>query len=156
MRILVISDTHGNYPLAMQVCDLASPCDALLHLGDGAEDADVLAGVLETKIINVAGNCDMGSTAPRELLLECAGKRLLLVHGDAYGVKGGLGRLEERAKQVHAELVLFGHTHRPEVLTRSGITFINPGTLMREAGYRSYAVLVINEEKVSAQLFPAP
>lgn len=156
MRILVISDTHGNYPLAMQVCELTAPCDALIHLGDGAEDADVLASVLETKIINVAGNCDMGSAAPRELLLECAGKMLLLVHGDAYGVKGGLGRLEERAKAVHADLVLFGHTHRPEVLTLSGITFVNPGTLMREAGYRSYAVLDFNEESISARLFHAP
>jgi len=156
MRILIISDTHGNYPLALKICDMAAPIDLLVHLGDGADDVDILSCIVESRISNVAGNCDMGSAAPREQLLECEGKKLLLVHGDAYGVKSGLGRLEERAITVGADIVLFGHTHRAEIVTRSGITFINPGTLMRESGYRSYSVLDITEEAFSARLFSAP
>lgn len=156
MRILIISDTHGNYPLALKVCEAAAPFDLLVHLGDGADDTGVLSCITGSTMANVAGNCDIGSAAPREQLLECEGKKLLLVHGDAYGVKSGLGRLEERATTVGADIVLFGHTHRAEIIDRSGITFINPGTLARDAGYASYAVLEMNDGSVTAGLLPAP
>jgi len=94
MRILVISDTHGNYPLAFKACNLAEPFDALIHLGDGGVDAALLEDALGIKVIHVTGNCDCGSASPRELLWEYEGKKLLLVPGDAYGEQNVQGRLE--------------------------------------------------------------
>jgi putative phosphoesterase len=152
MRILIMSDSHGNIPLTVKACDMAEPFDCLLHLGDGADDAEFLEHTLEVTVIHVAGNCDFGSASPRELLWECEGKRLLLVHGDAYGVKYGLGRLETRAIAVGADAVLFGHTHRATVTTLSGILAVNPGTLMRNTRKTSFAILEITSAGISAQL----
>lgn len=153
MRILVISDTHGNFPLAHKVCSIAEPFNVLIHLGDGGDDAAQLAYILDKMVIHIAGNCDVGSTSPRELLWECDGKKLLLVHGDAYGVKIGLARLEKRAGEVGADAVLFGHTHCATVTTLSGIPAINPGTLMHSSKHTSYAILEITSSGISANLF---
>ena len=152
MRILVMSDSHGNFPLALQACDVAGTFDALFQLGDDSDDAALLAHALEVNVIHVAGNCDIGSASPRELLWECEGKRLLLVHGDAYGVKSGLGRLENRAREAGADAVLFGHTHRATITTLSGILTVNPGTLMLTAQRKSFAILEITPAGLSAHL----
>jgi putative phosphoesterase len=153
MRILIMSDSHGNVPLTLQACDMAGTFDALFHLGDGGDDAGILAHALEVEVIQVAGNCDIGSASPRELLLECEGKKLLLLHGDTCGVKSGLGILEKRAREAEADAVLFGHTHRATITTLSGILAVNPGTLMRTAQQKSFAILEITTTGISAQLF---
>ena len=153
MRILVMSDSHGNVPLALQACDMAGTFDALFHLGDGGEDADILAHALDVRVVLVAGNCDIGSASPRELLLECEGKKLLMMHGDACGVKSGLGMLEKRAREAGVDAVLFGHTHRATVTTLSGILAVNPGTLARTAQQKSFAILEITPAGISAQLY---
>jgi putative phosphoesterase len=153
MRILVLSDSHGNVPLALQACDMAGAFDALFHLGDGGHDAELLAHACDAKVIHVAGNCDLGSTSPRELLLEFEGKKLLLLHGDAYGVKIGLGLLEKRSREAGVDAVLFGHTHRAIVTTLSGILAVNPGTLMRTVQQKSFAILEITPAGISAQLY---
>jgi putative phosphoesterase len=147
-----MSDSHGNVPLVLQACDTAGPFDALLHLGDGSEDAEILADALDVTVFHVAGNCDTGSASPRELLLEYEGKKLLLMHGDSCGVKSGLARLEMRAREAGVDAVLFGHTHRATVTSLSGILAVNPGTLMRTAQKKSFAILEITPAGISAQL----
>lgn len=153
MRILVMSDSHGNTPLALQACDVAGDIDALFHLGDGGEDAEILSHALDVRVIHVAGNCDHGSASPRELLVECVGKKLLLMHGDTCGVKSGTGMLEIRAREAGVDAVLFGHTHRATVTTLSGILAVNPGTLMRTAQQKSFAILEITPAGITAQLY---
>jgi putative phosphoesterase len=145
MKVLVLSDTHGNVPLAFQAHTIAEPVDTIIHLGDGTEDAELLRQSLNVAVVSVAGNCDLGSNAPRELLWKCEGKRLLLVHGDVYGVNNGLGKLEKRAIEVKADAVLYGHSHYAMVNTRSGILFVNPGTLIRTSRHHSFAVIEISE-----------
>jgi putative phosphoesterase len=152
MRILVISDTHGNYPLVLKACEAAGAFDALIHLGDADDDVALLEYTLEQPIIHVAGNCDFGSTATRELIWECEGKRLLLTHGDAYGVKSGLSRLEKRGIESGVNALLFGHTHQATVTNLSGILALNPGTLMRGSQRTSYAILEITPQGISATL----
>jgi len=153
MRILVISDSHGNLPLALQACEMAGSFDTLFHLGDGAEDAGILAHALDVSVVHVAGNCDVDSASPREVFLEFEGKKLLLMHGDACAVKNGLGILERRAREAGVDAVLFGHTHRATVTDLSGILAINPGTLIRTAPRKTFAVLEISPAGISAQLF---
>ena len=152
MRIFVISDTHGNWPLALQAIEQAGQLDAVVHLGDGTDDAELLSHIVETVIVRVAGNCDLGSSEPRELLRNFSGKQLLMTHGDLYGVKSGLSRLEQRGIEVGADIVLFGHTHHATIIKLSGILFVNPGTLMRSADKSSFAILEITSEGISAQL----
>jgi predicted phosphodiesterase len=53
---------------------------------------------------------------------------------------------------VEADAVLFGHTHCALVTSLSGILAVNPGTLMRSARYKSFAILEITSEGISATL----
>jgi putative phosphoesterase len=149
---MVISDTHGNYPLAVRAFDLAAGIDCVIHLGDGADDAALVAQITGIEVILVAGNCDPGSNAPRELVWECEGKRLLLTHGDRYGVKSGLSKLEQRGIEAGAEVVLFGHTHCATITSRCDILFVNPGNLMSQGRGATYAILEITADGITANL----
>jgi putative phosphoesterase len=156
MKILVISDTHENYPLAMRAIDLASPVDAVIHLGDCSCDADQLKLVLDIPLIRVAGNCDFDSEIPREIVWECEGKRILLLHGDRYGVKSGLARLEKHAADVGVDAVLFGHTHLAAVTSLSGILFVNPGSLTKSCVNKSFAIVEVSPSGITARLQDIP
>ena len=154
MKIIVISDTHGNFPLALRACEHAEPIDLAIHLGDSDDgnDAELLEQFLDVDVIKVAGNCDPGSDAPRELIWECKGRRLLLAHGDRYGVKNGMSRLEQRALEAGADAVLFGHTHCATITTRSGMLFVNPGTLMKSGAPTTFAILEISSTGIEVNL----
>ncbi|MGB9080106.1 MAG: metallophosphoesterase [Desulfuromonadaceae bacterium] len=149
MKVLVISDTHGNANRAFRAHTLSEPVDAIIHLGDGAADADLLREALDIPVINVAGNCDPGSDAPREQVWECEGKRILLTHGDLYQVKRGLERLRQRAEEIGADAVLFGHTHQGVLENHAGLLLVNPGALSQAGHHRSYAVLTITPDGIT-------
>ena len=151
MRVLVISDSHGNYPQLLKAHELAGPVDHIIHLGDGAEDARLMEQVLEVSVLQVAGNCDPDPRLPLELTLELGGCRLYLAHGNRHLVKSGLRQLIERGIEVGARVVLYGHTHRPAVQVESGLLLVNPGTL-KQGFPRSYAILTINGSEVQAEI----
>ncbi|OGU13149.1 MAG: hypothetical protein A2076_07700 [Geobacteraceae bacterium GWC2_53_11] len=151
MKVLVISDTHGNVNCAFIAHSRCEPVDALIHLGDGCGDADLLREVLGIPVINVAGNCDPTSGAPRERVWECEGKRLLLTHGDIYQVKSGLERLRQRAQEIGVDAALFGHTHQSLLESNSGLLLLNPGTLANHGSHRSYAVVHISPEGINCR-----
>ncbi len=151
MKILVISDTHGNINRAFTAHTRSEPVDAVIHLGDGSAEADLLREALDVPVINVAGNCDPGSNAPRERVWECEGKRILLTHGDAYQVKSGLAKLRQRAQEIGADAVLFGHTHQGVHENHAGLLLVNPGTLSNVGHHRSYAVLTITTEGITSR-----
>ncbi len=153
MRVLVISDTHGDVNRALAAHALAEPVDVIIHLGDGCAEASLLSAALEIPIINVAGNCDPGANAPRELVWECEEKRILLTHGDAYQVKSGLARLRQRAEDIGVDAVLFGHTHLALLEKQLGLLLVNPGTLANYGLHRSYAVLDITQEDITVKHF---
>lgn len=141
MKVLIISDTHGDVNRAFIAHTFSEPVDAVIHLGDGSADADLLRKTLDVPVINVAGNCDPGSNAPRELVWECEGKRILLTHGDVYQVKSGLAKLRQKAEETGVDAVLFGHTHQRTLEKYQGLFMVNPGTLSNASSHRSYAIL---------------
>ena len=146
-----MSDTHGNASRAFTAHTRSEPVDIVIHLGDESADADLLREALDLPVINVAGNCDPGSNAPRELLWECEGKRILLTHGDAYQVKSGLARLRQRALEIGADAVLFGHTHQDLLEKYTNLLLVNPGTLSNASHHCSYAVLIITPKGITAR-----
>ena len=153
MRVLVISDTHGDVKRALSAHALSEPVDVIIHLGDGCGEADLLREALDVPVINVAGNCDLGASAPRERVWECEGKRILLTHGDAYQVKSGLGRLRQRAEEIGVDAVLFGHTHQALCEIQPCLLLINPGTLANYGQHRSYALLNLMPEGITVQQY---
>ena len=120
----VFSDTHGRAQL-LPGCAERLSASAVIHLGDHARDAEILA----PPIYRVRGNCDAASDYFSELLLEIGGKRIFLTHGHHFGVKLGPERLIERAKGLGASFALYGHTHVADIYDAGGVIAANPGSL---------------------------
>jgi len=151
MKILVVSDTHGNHLTPAKILE-ETGADMLIHLGDEINDALIMESIAAIPVIKVPGNCDHRSTEPRELLQTIADRKFLITHGDLYKVKNGLNRLVEKAKELKASVVLFGHTHNPLIQKLDGVLLINPGTLMNGSDSKSYAVLTVTPFKVTAEI----
>ena len=137
-RILVVSDSHGGqYHLEK----LPEFVDAVLYMkgidirgvasfcGNAGKDARWLEKRLDIPVSFVAGNCDWSAHCDRELRLNVEGKRLLLTHGDRFGVKYGCDRLSYYAEESMMDAALFGHTHRPFAGYVGRALLINPGAL---------------------------
>jgi putative phosphoesterase len=154
MNILVLSDTHGNYPLAIRALEEAGRVDLIFHLGDGIEDARFIEEITGHSIIKIPGNCDLSVPEPREILMSAGGKTIFATHGDAYNVKGGLDLLHRAAARKNARIVLFGHTHVAYAGVLDGILFVNPGCLRYRWPTTSYAVVTVRAGSPSAKIFP--
>ena len=149
MRILVVSDSHGNYTALSQTVRREKP-DRVLHLGDGGSELEKLAAARpELPLCCVRGNCDWGSDLPVSTTLDLAGHRLFLTHGHEYGVRMSLDRLLLAAQLAGAEAALYGHTHVQHYEVRQGMTVLNPGSIGQSG---AYAVLEITDAGLSCEL----
>jgi putative phosphoesterase len=165
MKVLVVSDSHGQDLHIAMALDREWPIDAMLHLGDVQEDGDefglILAGE-EVPLYLVRGNCDYDVSIPRVQILELAGHRILMTHGHEQSVSYGTRMLAETARENDCQIVIYGHTHRPEIdESVPGLLILNPGsiTFPRQRGReKSYMILELEEGRSpQAQLkfFPA-
>ncbi len=142
MRILVVSDTHGDASTLRQALLQQRKAEVVIHLGDGAEEMEALACSFPAKaILQVRGNCDWNAPFPQaeEIVLE--GKRIYYTHGHIHRVKYGLYELDCAARERKADIVLFGHTHEPFQDYHDGLYFLNPGSLHGQQG--TYGILDI-------------
>lgn len=132
MRIIVMSDSHGDFARVRRIFEENPGAELFLHLGDGAGDFQQ-AGRLFPDVpkIGVRGNCDFGfdRKLAKDATLELEGKKLYFTHGDLWGVKYGLDEIEEAGRERGADIVLFGHTHRAIAEYREGLWLINPGSV---------------------------
>jgi putative phosphoesterase len=151
MKILVVSDTHGNHQTLTKVLE-ETGAEMLIHLGDEISDALLLETMVAIPVIKVPGNCDHRSTEPRDLLKSIADRKVFITHGDLYKVKTGLNRLVDKAKELKASIALFGHTHMPLIQKEDGVLLINPGTLMSGSDSKSYAILTVTPFKIAAEI----
>jgi len=146
MRIGVISDSHGRKAALTQAIAQMGKLDKLFFLGDGEWDIEELIPQLDCPVIRVRGNGDFSSASPEMELLDLEGSRVLLCHGHTQQVKVSLRRIKYTAKTMHADAVLFGHTHRPYRSVEDGILYLNPGALP------GYALLYAKNGKIGACL----
>jgi putative phosphoesterase len=148
MRIVgIIADTHGLVrPAALAALQGST---LIIHAGDiGA--ADVLSALAAiAPVVAVRGNNDCGAWAealPETVTVEVGAFRLYVLHD----VKSLV--LDPQAAGVHA--VIAGHSHRPLVVERQGVLFVNPGS----AGRRRFklpvtvARLAIGTQALQAEL----
>jgi putative phosphoesterase len=152
MKIAILSDTHGNYPLAIHALDRISDLDCIIHLGDTLDDADIIECALEMPVIKLAGNCDAAPKVPRELFMTVSNVKIFLSHGDLYRVKNGIDRIHEKASCENAAIVLYGHTHVPAIQKKGEILLINPGSLKESAHQQTLAILSITNGEATAEI----
>lgn len=153
MKIAVVSDTHGAIGKLESLKAVFDGCDYLFFLGDGETDIKRVGGMFTTQIVAVAGNNDFRGFYEKEVTEEVDGVRLLLTHGHAYGVRNGIDRLVERARQTGCSVALFGHTHKAMTEEVDGITLMNPGSLgYPDDGRPSYGIIEIDKNRVFAKI----
>lgn len=136
MRLLVISDSHGNRQKLSELLAAAPPFDAIAFLGDGGSELSLLPE--DKPLYIVKGNCDIAGAAPLSLTFCADGKKVFLCHGHQYHVKSDLLSLMYAAED--ADIVLYGHTHIPSYEWRGKNLFLCPGAvngnrLTRASGY---------------------
>ncbi len=134
MKILVMSDSHGNLKgVEKALKKLGSNADVVVHCGDGTrgEALWLKENCGDKKVVCVRGNCDFTGDMKDEEYFEVCGKKIMATHGHLYGVKYGLERLSYKAEEEGASLVFFGHTHIPTDERIGAARLINPGSLGR-------------------------
>lgn len=130
MRILIVSDTHGDFRTLRKVVDAHQEADIIVHCGDGVRDIDRIQDIYpEKKIINVRGNCDLGENQVSLIeIFMVQGKKIMVTHGHLFEVKYGLNRIIYEAKETNCDVVLFGHTHNAVADYDEGLFILNPGS----------------------------
>lgn len=125
MRIGLISDTHGM--LRPQVFDRLSGVERILHAGDvGPADLLVELEAL-APVTAVWGNTDTFDVRERVEAMarvELAGRRVVLLHGHQLGSPTPDGL---RRAVPDADIIVYGHTHRPLIDEENGVLVVNPG-----------------------------
>ena len=151
MKILVFADSHG-YNIAMAYATEREAPDAVLHLGDHAEDAHELSRVFPgLTVLGVRGNNDFDRDVPLFCVTTLGGVRMYLTHGHRERVHSGCHLVAQRAREEGCGLAFFGHTHRMQVERDAGVLVCNPGSIsLPRGGPASYARLTV--ENGAAQL----
>ena len=149
MKLLVLSDSHGYIKPMQAAVDKEAP-DMIIHLGDNARDCIQLQKHCpDIPIKSMNGNCDPWDPgSERESYISIGGVRMLLTHGDGFGVKMSLARLVNTALYSNCRIALFGHTHIPYCEEVSGLILLNPGSI-RDSG--SYAILHVEDEQIKVE-----
>ncbi len=152
MKILVLSDSHGNMKNVYNVIDtLNGRIDMILHLGDFLRDAQKIKEFYPNiKLFNVAGNCDYGVSEQSSMVFEAQKKWFFITHGHRYNVKGGLDKIACAAMKSGADICIYGHTHFPLITKLDNMIIMNPGSISYPRGISvcSYGIVNIEGDKI--------
>ncbi|ATP41346.1 YfcE family phosphodiesterase [Solibacillus sp. R5-41] len=144
MKLVVMSDTHGDAEVIERVRSYHTDAQKVIHCGDSELPFTHpnLQGVERVK-----GNCDADPNFLDELLFQVADERIYVTHGHLFDVKNSPMRLAYRAKEVGATIVCFGHSHVLGAELIDGTLFVNPGSLLkpRRLKEKTFMTITISE-----------
>lgn len=146
MRIGLISDTHGK--LRNQVFTALDGVTRILHAGDiGPYDllVELEAIAPVTAVYGNTDRFDIRERVPEVAELEAAGYRISVIHGHQLGSPKPAGL---RNALPEADVIVYGHTHRPLTEDVGGTLVVNPGSAgaARFGLHPSVAVLTLTPE----------
>ncbi|ROR28741.1 hypothetical protein EDD66_104337 [Mobilisporobacter senegalensis] len=147
MKILIVSDSHGRTTHLEGVLEKIGPIDLLIHLGDIEGSEDYIEAIANCDVAMVSGNNDYFTSLERDKIIVVNGYKIFLTHGHRYQVNYGTETIKEKGRQIGADIVMFGHTHRPLIDTSGDIMAINPGSISqpRQEGHiPTYIIMEID------------
>ena len=149
MKIAVISDSHYDASSVNAVKKYLNDVDIIIHCGDGAPDIKLLEKDFSGEIYAVKGNCDITSEYPVQRLLEIMGIKIFITHGHMYNVKYEYNTIFYKGKEVEADIILFGHSHKALISKHDGIVMMNPGSITLPYGTmkKTIGIIEIDKEK---------
>ena len=157
VKIVVVSDSHGNYRNFSQIVKKHKDCNLIIHAGDGEQDIEDLAMYerdLSSKVVFVGGNCDIHGIHERTKTVEIGGIRIFVAHGDRYEVKTDKTIIANAAKSEGCQVAVFGHSHIRFCENVEGVFLLNPGScdIQGDKTAPSYALLYISDGHISAEI----
>ena len=143
----LISDTHGL--VRPEAIEALQGVDLVIHAGDigKPEVLDALKAI--GPLVAIKGNNDIGAWAkplPDTRLVQTADTRLFVIHN--------VKELDCDPATKGYDVIISGHSHKPSIVTRDGVLFVNPGS----AGPRRFKLpvavgkLFIQNQKINAEL----
>ncbi|MDY6342656.1 MAG: metallophosphoesterase [Lachnospiraceae bacterium] len=155
MKIFIISDTHGDNSKIKKIGTLYGTPDALIHAGDFDGTEQYYENYIGCPTFMVAGNNDFSRSLPKELVFTLCGHTFFLTHGHRYSVRYGDEDAVEAARENGADILVYGHTHVPEIRQDGGILVLNPGSLTfpRQRGFRP-TFIILNIDDRTKDLHP--
>lgn len=137
MKIIVISDSHGEYSLIEKILEKENDATYFIHCGD----FEILSYFLNRFII-VKGNCDY-ENIPREINIEIENKKIHIEHGNNLD--------QEKIINNNYDICLSGHTHKKNAQKIENTLFLNPGSLSqpRDSNNGSYLEIKIDNNYVT-------
>lgn len=149
MKVLIVSDTHRRNDIYVNLVKLHKP-DMVIHCGDAEGAEELLTQAAECPVYIVLGNNDFFSNLPRELELQIGKYKVWVTHGHNFYVSMGNETIKREAIARGADIVCYGHTHRPVVDQDDEIIAVNPGSLSypRQENHRpSYIIMEIDRQE---------
>ena len=150
MKLLIVSDTHGQDRNLIRAVNREKPLDKVIHLGDLGKDLpEYIETITDCPCFMVSGNNDWYSPLPSENVIMVGRHRAYICHGHYYNVSFGTKELERHARALDCDIAMYGHTHYPELREEGQMTILNPGSLTypRQPGkLASYIVATVDDE----------
>ena len=128
MRILVISDSHGQLGNLNEILKEAGKVDRVIHLGDAVGQDEEIREMCGCPVTIVRGNCDFYSKNELVEIVEEENVKIFATHGHRFNV------------------ALYGHTHVPDVSYCKDVLVMNPGSISRPrqaSGRPTYGIVTI-------------
>lgn len=122
MLIGLISDTHAL--IRAEALAALHGVEVILHAGDvgGLSVLRELRGI--APVHAVTGNTDdLADGLPPRIELELGGLRVCVTHGHELGSP----RPDNLVKRYDADVIVYGHTHKPLIETVGAVLVVNPG-----------------------------
>jgi len=136
--LTVVSDTHSRegHRLTGRTLDAVRDAEFVVHAGDFLTESVLDAFLAEAgAFAGVTGNNDTPAVRdrlPAQRVVESEGVRLVVVHGHEHSETA----LSLLGRQEDADVVVFGHSHRPGVHDADGTVLLNPGSHAQPRQYR--------------------
>lgn len=145
MKILLVSDTHGDIESLNKVYMINPDCDYYFHLGDSC-----LSSTYIKNFLCIKGNCDFENFVLKKDI-SINEVRFHLEHGNLI-----YPNLKKYLENIDCDVFLFGHTHCKMCEKINDKIVINPGSLTRPRDdYKgSYAIITFdNLKNIKCQFF---
>jgi uncharacterized protein len=139
MRIGLISDTHGL--LRPEAVAFLRGCDHIIHGGDigGPGILEALARIAPLTAVRGNNDTDAWATTLQET------ERMTFGHAHVFVVHD-IAQLDIDPPAAGVQVIVSGHSHRPQIRHRDAVVYINPGS----AGPRRFRLPIAIGELVIA------
>ena len=156
MKILIVSDIHGNYENMKKVLKNEKTFDYFFLLGDILYGPDIegynpdrLAELLNeysNKIFYVRGNCDVANMNLLDFYMEKDYYYLPIDHITFFLTHGHLfNEYHLPDYEMDFDVYIQGHTHIPVMKEEGGKIYLNPGSITLPKGMQDKSYMIYQD-----------